>query len=87
VDWRAGVAAERLILEGKIPPLIIVGIDNTAKAGCGSTFLPVVELRLFDARETLSGIFAARGEPMIEKYYRVAKGPEHTGWAGRHWVD
>src|SRR5882757_8750221 len=29
VDWRVDATAERLIGEGKIPPMIVVGIDNT----------------------------------------------------------
>src|SRR6476660_4569940 len=31
VDWQVDEAATRLIGEGKIPPLIIVGIDNAQK--------------------------------------------------------
>jgi enterochelin esterase-like enzyme len=31
VDWQADEAADRLIRDGKIPPLIIVGIDNAQK--------------------------------------------------------
>src|SRR5579862_480983 len=31
IDWQVGQTAERLIGEGKIPPLIIVGIDNAQK--------------------------------------------------------
>ena len=31
VDWQADEAADRLIREGRIPPLIIVGIDNAQK--------------------------------------------------------
>ena len=31
VDWQADEAADRLIREDKIPPLIIVGIDNAQK--------------------------------------------------------
>ena len=31
IDWQADEAADRLIREGRIPPLIIVGIDNAQK--------------------------------------------------------
>src|SRR5437764_4462763 len=31
VDWRVGEAAKHLMAAGKIPQLIIVGIDNTGK--------------------------------------------------------
>lgn len=84
VDWRVGKAAERLIAEGKIPPLIIVGIDNTGK-NRGREYIPY---RSFDPR-----VFGPQGKrypeflrreamPLIEKHYSVAKGPEHTGLGG-----
>src|ERR1700685_2462421 len=31
VEWQVDESADRLIREGEIPPLIIVGIDNTGK--------------------------------------------------------
>src|SRR5882724_8880324 len=84
VDWRVGVAAERLILEGKIPPLIIVGIDNTGESRLRE-YIPYrsLELRLFGPQGKRYPEFLLReAMPMIEKYYRVAKGPEHTGLGG-----
>ncbi|PYX28276.1 MAG: esterase [Acidobacteria bacterium] len=84
VDWRVSVAAERLILEGKIPPLIIVGIDNTGESRLRE-YIPYrsLELRLFGPQGKRYPEFLLReAMPMIEKYYRVAKGPEHTGLGG-----
>src|SRR5436190_15643487 len=84
VDWRVSVAAERLILEGKIPPLIIVGIDNTGESRLRE-YIPYrsLELRLFGPQGKGYPEFLLReAMPMIEKYYRVAKGPEHTGLGG-----
>lgn len=84
VDWQVGETAERLIDEGKIASLIIVGIDNTGK----NRLREYVPYRSFDPR-----IFGPQGKhypdfllrevmPMIEKHYPVAKGPEHTGLGG-----
>ncbi len=84
VHWQVGETAERLIGEGKIPPHIIVGIDNTGK----NRLREYVPYRSFDPR-----IFGPQGKhypdfllrevmPLIEKYYPVAKGPEHTGLGG-----
>jgi predicted alpha/beta superfamily hydrolase len=84
VHWQVGETAERLIEEGKIPPLIIVGIDNTGK----NRLREYIPYRSFDPR-----VFGAQGKhypdfllrevmPMIQKHYPVAKGPEHTGLGG-----
>jgi predicted alpha/beta superfamily hydrolase len=84
VDWRVGVAAERLIGEGKIPPVVIVGIDNTGESRLRE-YIPYrsLELRLFGPQGKRYPEFLLREVmPLIEKYYRVAKGPEHTGLGG-----
>jgi predicted alpha/beta superfamily hydrolase len=84
VHWQVGEAAERLIGEGKIPPLIIVGIDNRGR----SRVREYIPYRSFDPR-----IFGPQGKrypdfllrevmPLIESHYAVAKGPEHTGLGG-----
>ena len=31
VDWQVDESADRLICQGKVPPLIVVGIDNAQK--------------------------------------------------------
>lgn len=84
VDWQVGQSARRLIAEGKIPPLIIVGIDNTGK----NRMREYIPYRSFDPR-----VLGPQGKhypdflrrevmPLIEKHYRVGKGPEHTGLGG-----
>lgn len=84
VDWQAGESARRLISDGKIQPLIIVGIDNTGK----NRMREYIPYRSFDPR-----VFGPQGKhypdflrrevmPLIESQYRVAKGPEHTGLGG-----
>jgi enterochelin esterase-like enzyme len=84
VHWRVGETAERLMGERKIPPLVIVGIDNWGRKRVRE-YLPY---RSFDPpvlapRGTRYPDFL-RGEvmPLIESRYAVAKGPEHTGLGG-----
>lgn len=83
VDWQASQAARRLIAEGTIEPLIMVGIDNTK-----SRLREYIPYRSFEPR-----VLGPQGKhypdflrrevmPMIEAYYHVAKGPEHTGLGG-----
>jgi predicted alpha/beta superfamily hydrolase len=84
VDWRAGVTAEWLIAAGKIPPIIIVGIDNTGKNRVRE-YIPYrsVEPRVLTPQGNRYPEFLLREVmPLIEKYYSVAKGPEHTGLGG-----
>ena len=84
VHWRVGETAMRLIAEGKIPPLIIVGIDNTGKNRLWE-YIPYrsLEMRLFGPQGKRYPEFLLRDVmPLVEKYYRVAKGPEHTGLGG-----
>jgi len=84
VHWQVGETASRLIAEGKIPPIIIVGIDNTGK----SRLREYIPYRSLDPR-----VFGPKGKeypnfllreviPLIEQHYLVGKGPEHTGLGG-----
>ena len=84
VDWRVGATAERLIGEGKIPPMIIIGIDNTGK-NRAREYIPYrsTEPRVYGPQGKRYPEFLLREVmPLIEKYYSVAKGPEHTGLGG-----
>lgn len=84
VDWRAGSTAQQLIGEGRIPRIIIVGIDNTGKSRLRE-YIPYrsLEPRLFGPQGKRYPEFLLREVmPLIEKYYSIAKGPEHTGLGG-----
>ena len=84
VHWKVGETAGRLIAEGRIPPLIIVGIDNTGENRVRE-YIPYrsLDMRLFGPQGKRYPEFLLREVmPLIEKYYRVAKGPEHTGLGG-----
>ena len=84
VHWRVGETAGQLIAEAKIPPLMIVGIDNTGNNRLRE-YIPYrsLDMRLFGPQGKRYPEFLLREVmPLIEKYYRVAKGPEHTGLGG-----
>jgi len=62
VHWQAGETATRLIGAQKIPPLIIVGIDNT-KARLNE-YIPYKssQPRVLHAKGSAIRVFAARGD-------------------------
>lgn len=84
VHWEVGETTSRLIAEGKIAPLIVVGIDNAGR----NRVREYIPFRSADPR-----VIGPQGKhypdflrrevmPLIEKHYSVAKGPEHTGLGG-----
>ena len=84
VHWQVGETASRLIAEGKIAPLIIVGIDNTGRNRVRE-YIPYRSLdpRVIGPQGKRYPDFLRREViPLIEKYYSVAKGPENTGLGG-----
>ena len=84
VAWGVGETAARLIAERKIPPLIIVGIDNTGEnrireyVPYRSADPPVP--RPMGAR--YPDFLEREVMPLVEKNYRVAKDPEYRGLGG-----
>jgi predicted alpha/beta superfamily hydrolase len=84
VDWRVGATAERLINADRVPPMIVVGIDNTGK----DRVREYIPYRSQDPRvpgpqgKRYPEFLLREVMPLIEKYYSVAKGPEHTGLGG-----
>jgi predicted alpha/beta superfamily hydrolase len=83
VDWRVGETAARLIADHKIPPLIIVGIDNTKNRA--SEYIPYKskDPRVLDAKGKCYPEFLQREVmPLIEERYSVLRGPENTGLGG-----
>jgi predicted alpha/beta superfamily hydrolase len=84
VHWQIAETADRLIKEGKVPPLIFVGIDNAQKDRM-KEYLPY---RAFNP-----AIMRPQGKrypefllndvmPFVYKHYRIARGPENTGLGG-----
>jgi len=84
IDWQVDEAATRLIGEGKVPPLIVVGIDNAQKDRA-KEYLPY--------RSMHPPVFRPQGKhypdfllnevmPFVCQRYRIARGPENTGLGG-----
>ncbi len=83
VDWRVGEAATRLISERKIPPLIIVGIDNTKNRACEYIPYRSKDPRVLKpAGKCYTDFLQREVMPLIEERYPVRKGPENTGLGG-----
>jgi predicted alpha/beta superfamily hydrolase len=84
VDWQADEAADRLIRQEVIPPLILVGIDN-AQTQRMREYLPYRTLNppIFRPRGKLYPDFLLNEVmPFVQERYRIASGPENTGLGG-----
>jgi len=83
VHWQVGESAARLIAEQKVPPLIIVGIDNTKSRICEYIPYKSTDPRVLKAKGKCYPDFLQREVmPLIEDHYPVLKGPENTGLGG-----
>ncbi|MGA7634248.1 MAG: alpha/beta hydrolase-fold protein [Terriglobales bacterium] len=83
IHWQVGETSARLIGERKIPPLIIVGIDNTKRRI--QEYIPYKskDPRVANPRGRCYPEFLQREVmPLIEDRYMVRKGPENTGLGG-----
>lgn len=84
VDWQADEAAERLIREGRIPPLIIVGIDN-AQRERAREYLPYRSFHppiMRPQGKRYPDFLLKEVMPFLYQRYRIARGPENTGLGG-----
>jgi len=84
VDWQADEAADRLIREGRIPPLIIVGIDNAQKDR-PREYLPYRSFHppiMRPQGKRYPDFLLNEVMPFVYQQYRVARGPENTGLGG-----
>jgi predicted alpha/beta superfamily hydrolase len=84
VDWQVDDTADRLIHEGAIPPMIIVGLDNAGKDRMREYMphrsLNPVMLRVHGSR--YPSFLTKEIVPFVASNYRVAEGPENTGLGG-----
>jgi predicted alpha/beta superfamily hydrolase len=83
-EWQVDETADRLIRTGTIPPLIIVGIDNAQNERIKEyfpyrTFRPPV---LRPRGERYPDFLMNEVIPFLQRRYRVARGPQHTGLGG-----
>ena len=84
VEWQVDETADRLIREGVVPPMIIVGIDNTGKDRIRE-YMPHRSLHpmILRVQGTCYPAFLFKEVfPYIARNYRVAIGPENTGLGG-----
>jgi predicted alpha/beta superfamily hydrolase len=84
VEWQVDETADRLIREGAVPPLIIVGIDNTGKDRIRE-YMPHRSMHPVTLRvrgRHYPDFLMKEVMPFVENAYRVATGPENTGLGG-----
>src|SRR6204780_1100314 len=84
VEWQVDETADRLIREGVVPPVIIVGIDNTGRDRIREymphrSMHPMI-LRVHGTR--YPAFLFKEVFPFMARHYRVAGGPENTGLGG-----
>jgi enterochelin esterase-like enzyme len=84
VEWQVDETADRLIREGTVPPLIIVGIDNAGKERIRE-YMPHRAMHPMMLRvqgRYYPDFLMKEVMPFIGRNYRVATGPENTGLGG-----
>lgn len=84
VEWGVDESADRLIREGAVPPMIIVGMDNTGKDRLRE-YMPhrsMHPLMLRVQGRYYPDFLMKEVMPFVERTYRVASGPENTGLGG-----
>jgi predicted alpha/beta superfamily hydrolase len=75
-EWQADETVRRLIADGVIPPVIVVGIDNAGRSGRANEYLPYPDIYLEpplpDPKGQLYPAFIAEEVvPFIESRFRV----------------
>lgn len=84
VEWQVDEACERLIREGVIPPMIVVGIDNAGKERLRE-YMPYRSLQPMMLRVQGSrypNFLMKEVMPFVGRNYRIASGAENTGLGG-----
>lgn len=84
VEWGVDETADRLIREGAVPPMIIVGLDNAGKERLRE-YMPHRSMHPMMLRvqgRYYPDFLAKEVMPFLESTYRVSTGPEHTGLGG-----
>jgi enterochelin esterase-like enzyme len=83
VEWQVDETSDRLIREGVIPPLIIVGIDNGGEDRMRE-YMPYRSMQpiLRVQRSRYPNFLLKEVMRFVTRNYRVAAGPENTGLGG-----
>jgi enterochelin esterase-like enzyme len=82
VDWKVGETADALIAQGKIRPLVIVGIYNTGRKRVQEYTPSRDRKRVGGGADKYGRMLIEEIKPLIELEYRVLTGPAHTGIGG-----
>jgi enterochelin esterase-like enzyme len=84
IEWKVDETADRLIREGVVPPLIVVGLDNATKDRIRE-YMPYRSMHPVMLRvqgRYYPDFLMKEVMPFVERSYRVASGPENTGLGG-----
>jgi predicted alpha/beta superfamily hydrolase len=84
VEWQVDETADRLIRQEVIPPLIVVGIDNT-QGDRIKEYLPYRSFHppvLRPQGKRYPDFLMNEVMPFVYERYRIARGPENTGLGG-----
>jgi enterochelin esterase-like enzyme len=82
MDWHVGQTADQGIYEGRIEPLIIVGLYNAGKQRLGE-YTPTRVPRLGGGRANRYAKFLLEEvQPFVRKNYRILNGSQNTGIGG-----
>lgn len=84
VEWQVDETADRLIRENKVPPLIIVGIDNAQKDRV-KEYLPYRSFNpplMRPQGKRYPEFLINEVMPFLYQRYRIARGAENTGLGG-----
>ena len=84
VEWQVDETSDRLIREGIVPPLIVVGLDNASKDRIREymphrSLQPVI-MRVQGSR--YPDFLIKEVMPFVARQYRVAAGAQNTGLGG-----
>jgi predicted alpha/beta superfamily hydrolase len=84
IEWQVDETADRMIREGTIRPMIMVGIDNASKDRIRE-YMPHRSLHPVMVRtqgNRYPDFLIKEVMPFVARNYRVATGPENTGLGG-----
>jgi enterochelin esterase-like enzyme len=87
MEWRVDETVARLVADRKIPPIIVVGIDNAGRRGRAREYLPYPDEYLSPPEPHPDGkrypeFLAREVLPFVRAHYRVATDRRHVGVGG-----
>jgi predicted alpha/beta superfamily hydrolase len=87
MEWRVDETVSRLVSTGRIPPLIVVGVDNAGRRGRFKEYFPYVDQYLRPPEPNPRGrdfprFLVDEVMPFINQRYRTIADAEHTAIGG-----